>query len=210
MQVKSFNQISIKLYRKLKEVTEDPSKSELVKSVEIVALLNDKTVDEVLHLPIPEFNSLVAETSFLDHPKLENPKATAPRFIKIGDQKFSLELDVYKWSTARFIDFQTFIKEGSRPEDKMYCNALACILVPEGKEYGKDYDPLEVARLIEDSLDIVTAKQVFFYWKRRWLGSLKVIQSYLTWILKKAQKKDLKVKEIVDKIIQETGSWYSI
>ena len=210
MQVKSFNQISIKLYRKLKEVTEDLSKSELVKSVEIVALLNDKTVDEVLHLPIPEFNSLVAETSFLDHPKLENPKATAPRFIKIGDQKFSLELDVYKWSTARFIDFQTFIKEGSRPEDKMYCNALACILVPEGKEYGKDYDPLEVARLIEDSLDIVTAKQVFFYWKRRWLGSLKVIQSYLTWILKKVQKKDLKVKEVVDKIIQETGSWYSI
>ena len=207
MQVKSFNQISIKLYRKLKEVTEDPSKSELVKSVEIVALLNDKTVDEVLHLPIPEFNSLVAETSFLDHPKLENPKATAPRFIKIGDQKFSLELDVYRWSTARFIDFQTFIKEGSRPEDKMYCNALACILVPEGKEYGKDYDPLEVARLIEDSLDIITAKQVFFYWKRRWLGSLKVIQSYLTWILKKAQKKDLKVKEVMDKIIQETGSW---
>ena len=210
MQVKSFNQISIKLYRKLKEVTEDLSKSELVKSVEIVALLNDKTVDEVLHLPIPEFNSLVAETSFLDHPKLENPKATAPRFIKIGDQKFSLELDVYKWSTARFIDFQTFIKEGSKPEDKMYCNALACILVPEGKEYGKDYDPLEVARLIEDSLDIITAKQVFFYWKRRWLGSLKVIQSYLTWILKKAQKKDPKVKEVVDKIIQETGSWYSI
>lgn len=208
MQVKSFNQVSIKLYRKLKEVTEDSSKSELVKSVEIVALLNDKTVDEVLHLPIPEFNSLVAETSFLDHPKLENPKATAPRFIKIGDQKFSLELDVYKWSTARFIDFQTFIKEGSRPEDKMYCNALACILVPEGKEYGKDYDPLEVARLIEDSLDIITAKQVFFYWKRRWLGSLKVIQSYLTWILKKAQKKDPKVKEVVDKIIQETGSWY--
>ena len=207
MQVKSFNQVSIKLYRKLKEVTEDLSKSELVKSVEIVALLNDKTVDEVLHLPIPEFNSLVAETSFLDHPKLENPKATAPRFIKIGDQKFSLELDVYKWSTARFIDFQTFIKEGSRPEDKMYCNALACILVPEGKEYGKDYDPLEVARLIEDSLDIITAKQVFFYWKRRWLGSLKVIQSYLTWILKKAQKKDLKVKEVMDKIIQETGSW---
>ena len=210
MQVKSFNQVSIKLYRKLKEVTEDLSKSELVKSVEIVALLNDKTVDEVLHLPIPEFNSLVAETSFLDHPKLENPKATAPRFIKIGDQKFSLELDVYKWSTARFIDFQTFIKEGSKPEDKMYCNALACILVPEGKEYGKDYDPLEVARLIEDSLDIITAKQVFFYWKRRWLGSLKVIQSYLTWILKKAQKKDPKVKEVVDKIIQETGSWYSI
>ena len=207
MQVKSFNQVSIKLYRKLKEVTEDPSKSELVKSVEIVALLNDKTVDEVLHLPIPEFNSLVAETSFLDHPKLENPKATAPRFIKIGDQKFSLELDVYKWSTARFIDFQTFIKEGSRPEDKMYCNALACILVPEGKEYGKDYDPLEVARLIEDSLDIITANQVFFYWKRRWFGSLKVIQSYLTWILKKAQKKDLKVKEVMDKIIQETGSW---
>ena len=210
MQVKSFNQVSIKLYRKLKEVTEDLSKSELVKSVEIVALLNDKTVDEVLHLPIPEFNSLVAETSFLDHPKLENPKATAPRFIKIGDQKFSLELDVYKWSTARFIDFQTFIKEGSKPEDKMYCNALACILVPEGKEYGKDYDPLEVARLIEDSLDIITAKQVFFYWKRRWLGSLKVIQSYLTWILKKAQKKDPKVKEVVDKIIQETGLWYSI
>ena len=208
MQVKSFNQVSIKLYRKLKEVTEDPSKSELVKSVEIVALLNDKTVDEVLHLPIPEFNSLVAETSFLDHPKLENPKATAPRFIKIGDQKFSLELDVYKWSTARFIDFQTFIKEGSRPEDKMYCNALACILVPEGKEYGKDYDPLEVARLIEDSLDIITANQVCFYWKRRWLGSLKVIQSYLTWILKKAQKKDLKVKEVVNKIIQETGSWF--
>ena len=208
MQVKSFNQVSIKLYRKLKEVTEDLSKSELVKSVEIVALLNDKTVDEVLHLPIPEFNSLVAETAFLDHPKLENPKATAPRFIKIGDQKFRLELDVYKWSTARFIDFQTFIKEGSRPEDKMYCNALACILVPEGKEYGKDYDPLEVARLIEDSLDIITANQVFFYWKRRWLGSLKVIQSYLTWILKKAQKKDPKVKEIVDKIIQETGSWY--
>ena len=208
MQVKSFNQVSIKLYRKLKEVTEDPSKSELVKSVEIVALLNDKSVDEVLHLPIPEFNSLVAETSFLDHPKLENPKATAPRFIKIGDQKFSLELDVYKWSTARFIDFQTFIKEGSRPEDKMYCNALACILVPEGKEYGKDYDPLEVARLIEDSLDIITANQVFFFCKRRWLGSLKVIQSYLTWILKKAKKKDPKVKEVVDKIIQETGSWY--
>lgn len=205
--VNSFNQVSIKLYKELKAITEDLSKSELERSVEIVALLSNKTVDEVLHLPISEFNQLVVETSFLDHPKLAL-SGSAPKFIRIGDQKFKLELDVYKWSTARFIDFQTFIKEGSKPEDKMFCNVLACMLVPEDKEYGKDYDPLEIAQLIEDNLDIITANQVFFYWERRWLGSLRIIKKYLMWTLRKEMKKDLKVKEVVNKITQETGLQY--
>ena len=205
--VNSFNQVSISLYKKLKEITEDLNKSELERSVEIVALLSDKTVDEVLHLPISEFNRLVAETSFLDHPKLE-VRATPPKYIKIADQKFKLEIDVYKWDTARFIDFQTFIKEGSKPEDRMFCNVLACMLVPEDKEYGKGYDPLEVAQLIEDNLDIITANQIFFYWERRWLGSLKIIRKFLELTLKKEMKKDPKVKEIVDKITQELGSQY--
>lgn len=205
--VNSFNQVSIKLYKELKAITEDLNKGELERSVEIVALLSGKSVDEVLHLPIPEFNQLVAETAFLDHPKLDLA-TTVPKFIKIGDQKFKLEIDVYKWETSRFIDFQTFIKDGSKPEDRMFSNVLACMLIPEGKGYGQDYDPLEIAQLIEDSLDIITANQIFFYWQRRWLGSLKIIKKYLQLILKTEMRKDPKVREVVTKITQDVGSQF--
>lgn len=189
----SYAQVSLNLYRELKEIAEDVTKSETLRSAEIVAILNNKTLDEILQLPISEFQELVANTDFLNYPEFNLTKS-APKKLVIDGVEYEVQLDVFKWTTSQFMDFQEFIKSGNSPEKETFKNVLACIVVPKGKSYGTDYDPVELANLLGTSLDIQTACKIFFYLLRRYRGSMKIILKYLEWIMKKVPK------EIVEKL----------
>lgn len=192
--ITNYSQVSLKLYRELKEIAEDVTKSETLRSAEIVAILNGKSLDEILQLPISEFQELVANTDFLNYPEINLTKSQAPKKLVIDGVEYDVQIDVFKWTTSQFMDFQEFIKSGSSPEKETFKNVLACIVVPKGKSYGTDYDPIELANLLDTSLDIQTACKIFFYLLRRYRGSMEIILKYLEWIVKKVPK------EIVEKL----------
>lgn len=196
--INNFSQVSLKLYRDLKEIAEDVTKSETLRSAEIVAILNNKSLDDILQLPISEFQELVANTDFLNYPEFNLAKS-APKKLVIDGVEYDVQLDVFKWTTSQFLDFQEFIKTGNSPEKETFKNVLACIVVPKGKTYGTDYDPLELANLLDTSLDIQTACKIFFYLLRRYRGSMEIILKYLELILKKVPKETVqKLKNQID------------
>lgn len=185
--IKSYAQVSVKLYRDLKEIAEDVTKSETLRSAEIVAILNGKSLDEILQLPISEFQELVASTDFLNYPEFKLTKS-APKKLVIDNQEYDVQLDAFKWTTSQFLDFQEFIKTGNGPDKETFKNVLACIVVPKDKTYGTGYDPIELANTLDTSLDIQTACKIFFYFLRRYRGSMEIILKYLELILKKIPK----------------------
>lgn len=196
--INNFSQVNLKLYRDLKEIAEDVTKSETLRSAEIVAILNNKSLDDILQLPISEFQELVANTDFLNYPEFNLAKS-APKKLVIDGVEYDVQLDVFKWTTSQFLDFQEFIKIGNSPEKETFKNVLACIVVPKGKTYGTDYDPLELANLLDTSLDIQTACKIFFYLLRRYRGSMEIILKYLELILKKVPKETVqKLKNQID------------
>lgn len=104
---------------------------ELDKQVEIIAILADKTVDEVLLLPLQDYTDMAAKTAFLREP-------CKPTEID-ADYKWNGLVpvtDFRKINTAQYVDFQAFAKDFPETLPQL----LSVFLVPEGKAYCEGYD----------------------------------------------------------------------
>lgn len=112
---------------------------ELEKQVQIIAILADKSPDEVLLLPLDDYAKFAAQTAFLREPC--EPADITPGW-RYGD--LIPTADFRKINTAQYIDFQTFSKNfpASLPE------LLSVFLVPDGHAYNDGYDIAEVQQRV--------------------------------------------------------------
>lgn len=108
---------------------------DLDKQVQIIAILADKSVDEVLALPLGDYTNMAAKTAFLREPCPPLPIDKGWRYQGLVPTE-----DFTKITTAQYVDFQTFCKDfpATLPE------LLSVFLIPEGRKYNEGYDPAEV------------------------------------------------------------------
>jgi len=104
---------------------------ELDKQVEIIAILADKTTDEVLLLPLEDYARMAAQTAFLREPCKPTEIVDGWRYEDLVPVT-----DFRKINTAQYVDFQSFAKDfpARLPE------LLSVFMVPEGKAYNDGYD----------------------------------------------------------------------
>ena len=112
-------------------------KEEIDKQVAIIALLSGETEADILALPLAEYAALAAKTDFL---RQECPPVTAPARVVVGGRAYIPVKDFTKVTTAQYVDFQTFSKQGTQKLPEI----LAVLLVPEGHKYNEGYDFLDV------------------------------------------------------------------
>ena len=132
--IDNYAALTLGTYMKINAVL-DGEGDELDKQVEIIAILADKSPDEVLLLPLADYSAMAKETAFLREPCKPTEISEAWRF---GD--LAPVMDFRKINTAQYVDFQAFSKNfpASLPQ------LLSVFLVPEGKAYNDGYDVLEV------------------------------------------------------------------
>ncbi|MBQ0153943.1 MAG: hypothetical protein KBS70_04060, partial [Bacteroidales bacterium] len=115
----------------------------------IVAILAGKTEDELLNMPLTEYEKLRDGAAFLYY---EPQPHKVAKSYKIGYFELIPCTDERKLTTAQYIDFKELIKtEYTMPQ------ILSVFLVPKGKAYNEGYDVLEVQAAIGAELSILDA-----------------------------------------------------
>ena len=159
--------------------------------------------EDVLDIPIMEYKSLAEQSKFLEKP-INVPKQIATTYTLDGWELVPTT-DIRKMTTAQYIDFQTFSKEG---EDKLI-EVLSCFLIPKGKKYNEDYDILKVQQALRDYLTIPNCLALSAFFLAKFNRSIRGMLIYSKWIARMRLKKGKEKKEIlmkIDKMMKEIPS----
>lgn len=188
--IDTYDKLTIGKYLEIKAIIEDNC-DEVDKNVRMVAVLGDFDEEDVLDFTLPVFRRYMQSLGFLTEKPKTRPVLTS---YKLGDMVLETVLNVESMTTSQFIDYQTFIKE-----DNKICELLSCFLIPKGKKYNKEYDIIEVQKLIRDNLSIIDALSLSAFFLQ-WYQALS--QTIITSLIKKMKKmkKKEKNKEIILKI----------
>lgn len=153
---------------------------ESYRTAHVVALLSNKTLDEVEDLPLQTFMSLSKNISFIQ----EQPKYNdVEKEYTINNHVYELHADVTQISTAQYIDYQNYSKE----EEKDITKLLSCWLIPKGHKYNDGYDMKEV---IDDAGDMLLqdAMGICFFFPKQLAASILILKDSLSKNLKKMEK----------------------
>ena len=193
--IDNYNKLTIGKYLELVEIINDDTLADIDKNVEIIALLDDKEVDVIYDLPLTEFNEKIQMTSFL----YEEPKPLQVSTVyKLGNMELETCLNLNDLTTSQFIDYQTYVKDDSK-----LVELLSVFLIPKGHKYNKDYDIVEVQKVIRDNMPITQAMGLSDFFLLLYKSFLK---ASLTSSIKKLKKmmrkeKDMKKKEMMKQAI---------
>ena len=184
--VTSYKEMTLQMYEHLSKIAESDT-DDIEKQIQMVSVLTGKTTKEVEDLPISVYHDLAKKTVFLmREPEIEQIKSNT---VKINERVYVITNDVTKITTAQYIDFQEYMKQG-----KNLANVLSTLLVPKGEKYG-DADFLEVKKDIE-RLPICTALGLYAFFLQRFA---KLIGNMLHCSMSalKSEEEKTKAKELI-------------
>lgn len=192
----TYYDLSIDKYLQMKKVLEEcMEEDELETQVKLLCILYECSEDELLDLPLDEYKKKVSELSFLSEPVQTNSKC--PKSIIIDGVTYECEYDIKKFTAGQYIDYQSLIK--SNDFYSVIPNLLAVFFIPKGKDYGKDYDIMEVAEKIRYNVSIGLALDVCFFFRKKSLRSIRRMLDYLE-LMMKIQMRKTKDREMREKM----------
>ena len=185
----------------------DTEMTEIDRKVAIVAILTDKTEDEVLALPLDKFTEYSAKSRFLEQQCPENLIPGVARSYSVGGFVLLPVTDIRKITAAQYIDFQTFSKERETKTVEM----LSCFLVPRGHDYNEEYDVLEVHDAIRKEMSVAEVLALLGFFFEKWLRSMRTTLTSSMRLLKKTdpeKEKELMAayRNLVDSLTAGDGS----
>ena len=196
---KSWDEVSIKLYREISEICQRDCEP-LDKNIALISLLSDTPEDDIWSLRMEDVEPLFKEIGWLWDFKFN--KNWHGKKIKINGKSYNVILDLQEFTISQYIDFQELwpkIKEN----DLVYPQILATFIVPEGKKYNKDYDLQETIKEIDSFLPITQANSVLHFFLISLARSIRAteicytqLMKILTWRAKtKEEKEKIKILE---------------
>ena len=200
--ITSYKDLTLDKYLALRNI--DVEQEEIDIQSQMLAVLNDCTVDEILDLKLDEYHKLVGQMNFLLNEP--NPIKKVPNEITINKNKYEVIKDARSMTAGQFIDYQNYIKDINSTEKNLPL-LMTCFLIPKGKKYG-DYDFVEVAKdMGQLPIEMVLGLAGFFFRKSQKLISNTL--TYLDWMVKRMRKRE-KNKEIVAKMEEATEKLHTL
>ena len=185
--ITSYKQLPVGLYLDICEASQDESMDELAKQVRILALLSGTTDDEILNMPIADYQRAVVASDFLQ--REYQPSGRCASSYKVGGYDLRPFADWTKMTAAQFIDYQTYAGNGTEPH---IVEIVSVVLVPAGKKYGDGYDVADVQRAIRDNLSVADVLDIVAFFFSQYAAFLKDSLTYL-------KRRALKMKDGTEK-----------
>lgn len=185
LKYQDWSQISISQYDTIVSITRDESLSEFEKNVKILAMLLDKTEEEVMNIPITEIEEINRYTSFLSDFKFDKKKR--PKTLTINGVECEINYNIKDMVYAQFVDFQTYYQMGV---DEHIQHILSTVIIPKGKRYGEGYNVDEHIDAIYNEMPITTSQSVMFFFAKKLVSSYKSTKTSLISMTKKMLKKE--------------------
>ena len=172
--ITSYKQLPVGLYLDICEASQDASMDELAKQVRILALLSGTTDDEILNMPIADYQRAVVASDFLQ--REYQPAGRCASSYKVGGYDLRPFADWTKMTAAQFIDYKTYAGKGTEPH---IVEIVSVVLVPAGKKYGDGYDVADVQRAIRDNLSVADVLDIVAFFFSQYAAFLKDSLTYL-------------------------------
>ena len=192
--IDSYDKLTIGKYRELMslEKTDD-----FEYGIQILSILTDTDEDELMDMQMDEFGSLMSKTNFL-YKKIDKLDWNhLGKTIAINGKKYDIVKDARKMTAGQYIDYKSYIKNENFIDILPYI--LTVFIVPNGYKYAEGYDVDELAKEINDNLDIRTAVCISDFFLHQSRFSIKTSLVYLKWMMRTMMKKETN-KEIQEKI----------
>ena len=184
--IDSYKTLSVGKYMEIRELLKQEL-DEMDLQAEILAVLNDTTVDEIMKLPLPKYSEYVRMSAFLtEKPK---PKADCPKKITLNDRKYYVVRKAEDLTAAQYIDYQNYMKMDD-PDSKL-AEILSIFIIPDGKKYADGYDIAEVVKDIRDYLPIIVGFNICFFFRKKQAESIERTLIYLELMMKIWKRKVL-------------------
>ena len=194
LKYKNWDDINIRLYKKLYALSNNVD-DVIDAEIQIVALLCDCSEDDILNLPIPEYQRLRSECQWIA--SKPDVKPYAPKSIKLNGNVYDVYYDASKLTTAQYIDFQNYLKQNDI--EKYLTHILSVFIVPKDKMYGEV--PVEdVMADIEENISIKMALSMCFFFMTEYLTLIKLILYYLTKRVNKTEKNNQELQKKLEEI----------
>ena len=186
--IDNYRNLPVGKWLEIMELSKDENVDALEQQVKTIAILTGLTEDEVLDLPIVEYRELASKTKFLE--KDYDGKLQIAKSYGLNGMELIPVKDFNKITTAQYVDYQTFSKEG----DMYLVQTLSTLLVPKGKKYNDGYDMDAVQQAIRDNLSVVDVLSLYAFFLTKWVKSIKDSQTYLDKEIKKIPNKEMREK----------------
>lgn len=185
--IDNYRNLPVGKWLEILELSKDENVDELEQQVKTIAILTGLTEDEVLDLPIMEYKSLASKTKFLE--KEYEGKLQIAKSYGLNGMELIPVKDFNKITTAQYVDYQTFSKEG----DMYLVQTLSTLLVPKGKKYNDGYDMDAVQQAIRENLSVADVLSLYAFFLTKWVKSIKDSQTFL----------DKEIKKIPNRLMRE-------
>ena len=162
-------------------------KDETERIIEIVSVVFG---EDVLDLPIAEFQSKVNQLKFLSE-KL--PEVSVKKKYVLNGTTYILDSDLSRMKASQYIDYTQLLKEHDMSK------LLSVFLIPEGHSYNEGYDLEEVFKDMNE-LSIVDANSISFLFKRQLLAFIVLFQHYSIKKIKKMKITKEQKELLIDQI----------
>lgn len=184
---RNWNEITVNEFIQLEQLLKSDI-PESYRTANVIALLDNKTIEEVENLPITEFMKLSKQLDFItEQPTYNDPENE----YEINGRIYTLKADITQITTAQYIDYQNYMKE----ENKDISKLLSVWLIPKGHKYGEDYDMGEVIKDCGD-MNLPDALGISFFFPKQLAAYILISKDYLSKNLSILNQPSHKIKEL--------------
>lgn len=189
--IKSYDELTVGKYVEIRELLRSDGLSEFDVQSQIMAILQDKPIEEVLNYSLPKYSEYVRQMDFL----MERPenKAVRPNTLNINGKKYNVVKRIEDINAAQYIDYQTYLKK--EDPDSYIAEILSIFIIPDDKRYNEGYDILDVIKDIKEHLSVTVCFNICFFFLQKEIGLLQRTAICLEWIIKILRKKKAKTKK---------------
>lgn len=193
--VKSWNEVSVGTFSEIRAAYNDINMSEEDRAIGLVALL---TGEDPLTMELSDFRKILMSLSFVNEEV--KPAEVKSEYILNG-RKYTLQKAVNHISTAQYIDFNNYLKDGEI--DEKYADILSVFLIPEGMKYNDGYDIDEVRADINKYMCITDALGIFSYFFHFSVRFVQISQQYTSRRLRRMKSLTREEKQKIEEITHQ-------
>lgn len=165
--INSYKKLPIGKYLQIVEIVKK-EQDEVTEQVEIVSVLSGIPEADLLAMSIHDYKALAAQTDFLRKGPAADAVPKIPKQYKVGDYILIPAMDSKNITTAQYIDWQSWQKQG---DDKMV-ESLSCLLVPKGCSYCDGYDIEDVQEAIRENFSVMDVVALMAFFLTSWQTSV--------------------------------------
>ena len=194
--IDSYDKLTIGKYRELLKIEKE---DEMTYGIQILSILSDIDEDELMNMPLDDFTVMMGKTKFLYKQIEKLDWNHLGKTLTINGNKYDIIKNAKKMTAGQYIDYCTYIKKDNFIEMLPYI--LTTFIIPNGHKYCDDYDAEELAKELDEYMDIKTALCISDFFLHQSQFSIKSSLLYLRWTMKRAMRKETN-KEMIQKITE--------